>query len=200
MTATAQIFEHAFGGLSWMMDEPVKRTSHALVVDGRVWLVDPVDHPETMERVPALGAPAGVVQLLDRHARDCAALARRLGVAHLDMPDAVPGTPLQAIAVLRLPRWRETALWWPAHRLLVVAEAIGTVPVFTAGHGAAGMHPFLRLLPPRALRATRPDHLLVGHGPPVSGADAQSAVEWAYAHARRDLPRLLLTLPRLLRG
>jgi hypothetical protein len=195
----ANLDDHPFG-VSWLVDEPIQRASHALSVDGLVWLVDPVEHPEAMERVAALGPPAGVLQLIDRHGRDCAALARRLGVPHLSVPDAVPGTPLQAIAVLRLPRWREIALWWPEHRVLVVAEAVGTAPAFTAGHGAAGMHPFLRLLPPGALRATRPDHLLVGHGPPVSGPAAAGAIEWAYAHARRDLPRLLLTLPRLARG
>jgi hypothetical protein len=59
------------------------------------------------------------------------------------------------------------------------------------------MHPILRALPPKALRGMRPEHLLVGHGPPVSGADAREGVEWAYAHARGDLPRLLATVGRI---
>jgi hypothetical protein len=102
--------------------------------------------------------------------------------------------------VLGLKRWREAALWWPAHRLLVVAETIGTGPVFTTGHGAAGMHPILRPRPPRALRGYEPEHLLCGHGAPVHGPAARDAVEWAYAHARRDLPRLPLAFARLARG
>jgi hypothetical protein len=200
MGAAAQLFEHPFGAVSWLMDEPMRRTSHALAVGGGVWLVDPVDHTEAMARVAALGPPAGVLQLIDRHNRDCASIARRLNVPHHTVPDALPNTTLQTIAVLRLPVWRETALWWPGPRVLVVAETIGTAPAFTAGHGAVGMHPLLRLLPPRALRATRPEHLLPGHGPPVSGPDARDGVDWAYAHARRDLPRLLLALTRLARG
>src|SRR3954462_11223720 len=33
-------FEHGFG---WMVDEFLRRCSRALVVDGRVWLVDPLE-------------------------------------------------------------------------------------------------------------------------------------------------------------
>jgi hypothetical protein len=189
-------------GLSWEVAEAARRTSHAIrTADGRVWLVDPVDHPDALARVAALGEPAAVLQLIDRHNRDCAAIAARLGVPHLDVPDAVADSPFQAIPVLRSSRWRETALWWPERELLVVAEAIGTAEVFTAGgHGAVGMHPILRPRPPQALRGYRPEHLLCGHGPPVHGAAARGGVEWAYAHARGDIPRLLLSIPHLLRG
>lgn len=188
-------------GLTWETAEATRRTSHAVRTgDGRVWLVDPVDHPQPMARVRELGEPAGVLQLVDRHNRDCAEIARRFGVPHLTVPDAVPGSPFQAIPVLRMRGWRETALWWPEHEVLVVAETIGTAPAFTAGHGAAGIHPILRPRPPKALRGYAPEHLLAGHGPPVHGAAARGSVEWAYAHARSDIPRLLLTLPRLARG
>ena len=186
-------------GVTWEIEETARRTSNAVLADGRVWLIDPVDHPEAMERVAALGEPAGVLQLIDRHNRDCAAIAARLGVPHLTVPGAVPGSPFQAIPVLNMRRWRETALWWADKELLVVAEALGTVELFTAGHGAVGMHPILRPRPPRALRGFRPEHLLVGHGPPVHGAAARDGVEWAYAHARRDIPRLALTAARLIR-
>ena len=69
-------------GFGWIADEPrlLERASHALVVDGRVWLVDPVDVDGLDERVRAAGEPTGVIQLLDRHARDGEALARRHGV------------------------------------------------------------------------------------------------------------------------
>ena len=33
--------EYEFG-LSWVLEEPMQRTSHALVDGGRLWLVDPV--------------------------------------------------------------------------------------------------------------------------------------------------------------
>ena len=188
--------------VTWEIAEGTRRTSHAVRGgDGRVWLIDPVDHPDAMARVAVLGEPAAVLQLIDRHDRDCAAIAARLGVPHLEVPDAVPGSPFQAIPVLRAKRWRETALWWAERELLVVAEAIGTAEAFTAGgHGAVGMHPILRPRPPKALRGYRPEHLLCGHGPPVHGAPAREGVEWAYAHARGDIPRLLLAIPRLVRG
>src|SRR3954454_14982275 len=195
----ASLSEFALG-LTWQIEEAAMRTSHAVLAGGRVWLLDPVDEPEAMERARALGEPAAVVQLIDRHNRDCASIAQRLGVPHLRMPDAVPDSPFEAFPVLRLKRWRETALWWPEQRLLVVAEAIGTGPVFTTGHGAAGMHPILRPLPPGALRGIRPEHLLPGHGPPVHGAAARDGIEWAYAHARGDLARLPLAFARLVRG
>ena len=44
-------------GFSWVAGEPMTRASHALVADGRVWLVDPVDWPEAIERARSLGEP-----------------------------------------------------------------------------------------------------------------------------------------------
>ena len=58
----------------------MQRTSHALAVDGRVWLFDVVDAAGLDDRVRELGRACRCVQLLDRHNRDCAAFARRLGV------------------------------------------------------------------------------------------------------------------------
>lgn len=195
-TKLARVDEHPFG-ISWQIDEPGARTSHALKVDGRVWIVDPVEHPAAIERIEILGPVAGVLQLIDRHNRDCAAIAGRLGVPHLRVPGEVPGTPLEVVHVVDHRRWREVALWWPEPEALVVPEMLGTVDAFTAGHGAVGMHPVLRPLPPKALRGMRPEHLLVGHGPPVSGADARDGVDWAYAYSRRDIPRLFATLGRM---
>jgi hypothetical protein len=123
-------------GLTWMVDEPVARTSHALIDGGRVWLIDPTDEPLALERVPALGKPAAVLQLLDRHNRDCAALADRLGVPHLKVPAALPDTPFEVIHLVGARFWQEVALWWAEPRVLVVAEAIGTAAVATAPPGA----------------------------------------------------------------
>ncbi len=106
--------EHPLG-LTFVVKEPMQRAFHALVDDGRVWLVDPLDDPDILD-VAALGEPAGVLQLLDRHNRDCAGIASRLGVPHLKVPDSVPGSPFTAIAALRVPGWKETALWWPRRR------------------------------------------------------------------------------------
>jgi hypothetical protein len=191
--------EHAHG-VSWVMDEPLARASHAVVTDGRVWLVDPVDTGDAIDRAIALGTPAGVLQLLDRHGRDCAAVAARLGVPHLENPDTVPGSPWETLPMLRLPGWRETALWWPAERVLVVAEVIGTNAFYTTGRGLAGVHPMLRAFAPGRLRGYQPEHLLVGHGPGLHGPDATTGLEHAVSRSRRDIPRLLTQLPSMFKA
>lgn len=190
--------EYEFG-FTWVLDELMERASHALVSDGRVWLIDPVDEPEALAKAAALGEPAGVIQLLDRHNRDCAAIAGRLGVPHHRLPDALDGTPFQVVKVIDLPGWRELALWWPEHRALVVSEAVGTGAMFRAGDRDAGVHVMLRLRPPSAPRRFAPDHLLCGHGAPVHGAAASPALRQAYARSLRDLPAVLAKLPRLAR-
>jgi hypothetical protein len=115
-------------------------------------------------------------------------------------PDTLPGTPFELAPVIRWPRWKETALWWPAEGVFVVPEAVGTAPAFAIGSGPVGVHPMIRLVPPRALRRFTPRHLLVGHGPPVHGPEAASGLREALAHSRRDLPRLALKLPALIRS
>jgi hypothetical protein len=186
-------------GLSWI-DPRLMRSSHALVTEQGVWLIDPVDDAEALERVAALGPPAAVLQLLDRHKRDCAGIAERLGVTHLQVPDAVPGSPFEVIRVLRRPGWRESALWWPERRALVVAEALGTTEHFALGHGPVGVHPLLRLTPPGVLRSYLPDHLLVGHGRSVHGSHTAAAVEHALEGSRSGAPKALVRLGALLVG
>jgi hypothetical protein len=175
------------------------RAAHGLVVDGRVWLIDPYEDAEALAAVTALGTSAGVLQLLDRHNRDCQAIAERLGVPLLRLPVEAGETPFEPIPVIARRRWREVALWWAERRALVVAEAVGTAPAFALGR-RVGVHPMLRLIPPRKqLSRFQPDGLFVGHGEPIeSGADA--ALREALARSRQDLPRLLLSVPKLLRG
>lgn len=184
------VHEHDLG-LSWVFDEVMERAFHAVVDDGRVWLIDPVDVEDVVERAQALGEVAGVVQLLDRHNRDCAEIAERLGVPHHRLPETLPG--FEVITVLNLPGWREKALWWPARDALIVAETLGSGRYFAVGSGQLGMHPFLRVLPPGGLRRFVPAHVLPGHGAPVHGVP--DAVERAYKDARRDLPKFVLKLP-----
>jgi hypothetical protein len=196
-----RIYEHELD-LSWVADEPMERGSHAVAGDdGRVWLIDPVDDEAALTRAVGLGEPAGVLQLLDRHNRDCAAVADRLGVPYLKVPEAIPGAPAFEVRwVVRNRFWREVALWWPERRALVVAEALGTAPAFAVGDGAVGIHPMLRLpAPPGGLRGLAPEHLLVGHGPPVHGPDVAADVDRAIARSRWDAPKLLLALPSLIR-
>jgi hypothetical protein len=162
-----------------------------------VWLFDVVDDPRLEARVRELGEPEGVVQLLDRHNRDCAAVARGLGVPHHVVPRQLPGSPFELRPVVRFRWWREVALWWAERRVLLVADALGTTPFFCAGAEPTGVHPVLRPWPPRALRGLEPDHLLVGHGEGVH--HRPTAVGSALRTARRRLPRWLLELPREVR-
>jgi glyoxylase-like metal-dependent hydrolase (beta-lactamase superfamily II) len=104
------------------------------------------------------------------------------------------------VPILRRKRWREVALWWPERRVLVCADALGTVPhYFTLGGEPLGVHPLLRLAPPRQLARLEPEHVLCGHG---AGAHerAAEAVRAALANSRRRLVRLPLELPRALLG
>jgi hypothetical protein len=185
-------------GFGWIAAEPplLQRASHALASGGRVWLVDPVDAPGIEERVRALGEPAAVLQLVDRHPRDCVVLAERLGVLHHRLPfQGVPGSPFEARKVLDVPGWREVALWWEAERVLVCAEAVGTVPYFRARNEPLGVHPFLRLYQPRGLRnmakCLAPGHVLVGHGEGIHGEGAAAALAQAVQGARRTTPSWL---------
>src|SRR5918994_658709 len=146
-------FDDFSAGFSWFADEAMTRTGHALDAGAEgVWLIDPVDDHEATERAAALGAPAGVLQLLDRHNRDCAEIAARLGVPHLRVPKVVPGSPFEVIEVLDVPGWHEVALWWPERRVLVVAEVLGTNRIYRLSGGWGGMHPMVRALAPGALR------------------------------------------------
>jgi len=55
MAPAIKAFDEYPFGVSWVLEESLQRTSHALVVDGRVWLVDPVDVPEAIERATRSG-------------------------------------------------------------------------------------------------------------------------------------------------
>ena len=186
-------------GVSWIAAEPVfmERASHALAAGGAVWLVDPVDGDGLEEMIAPLGTVRGVVQLLDRHPRDCAALAERHRVPLLRLPaDGVPDSPFTVIRVVRLPGWREVALWWPEHRALVVAEALGTAPYYLAPGSPVGVHPLLRMLPPKVLDGRDPLHLLTGHGRPLSGDEVATSVHEALRRSRRDIPGVLGSMGR----
>ncbi len=175
----------------------MQRACHALRLGDSVWVIDPVDVAGLDERIAAVGEPAAVVQLLDRHNRDCAALAARLGVAHHRLPfDGIEGAPLEPVPLIRNRFWNEVALWAPAERALVVAEAVGTAPYFRAGGEPIGIHPMLRLLPPRRLGAYEPVHLLTGHGTGSHGAGTPAALRDCLDGARRRAPRAMLSLLR----
>ena len=181
-------------GAAFQAPEPafLQRGFAALADGGRVWLVDPVDGSELRAGVERLGRPAAVLQLLDRHPRDCALLARELGVPLLDLSSGRrPGGPFQVVPLVRRRRWREAALWWPERRTLVVADAVGTAPYFQGPGERLAVHPLLRLSPPRALAAFDPELVLVGHGRPLAGPATTEELRAAIDRARRGIPRWL---------
>ncbi len=189
-------FEHGFG---WSIEgDRLRRTSHAIRAGGRVWLTDVVDGDGLDERIAAFGEPAAVVQLLDRHNRDCAAVAERLGVPlHVTPFDPIEGAPFVAFPILRWRFWQEVALWFAAERALVCADALGSLDYFRAPGEPFGVNPFLRLFPPRrSLAGLEPEHMLFGHGEGVHGPEAAEALRSALATARRRIPQAWLATAR----
>jgi len=195
---STSVSRHALG-LTWVESTGMQRSAHALRDGDRVWLVDPFEDEVALAAAAELGRPAGVIQLLDRHNRACSEIAQRLEVERYRLPGSLPDSPFAIVRVVHQRWWHEVALWWEQQSALVVAEAVGTAPVFALGR-RLGVHPMLRLTPPRAaLSAHRPERLFVGHGPPLESG-AATALDEALSNALGDIPRLALQLPSLLRG
>jgi hypothetical protein len=176
-------------GFGWLVeDEFMERCSHALLAEGRTWLIDPVDAPRARDVTDV----AGVIQLLDRHNRDCASLASRFGVPHQVVPQERLG-PFEFLPVRLKRRWREVALWWPERRVLVCADALGTARYYRAGDERLAVHPLLRLRPPRF--EVEPDVILCGHGRGVFD-DAPGALREALKTSRRRFPKQFVSAVR----
>jgi hypothetical protein len=192
-TVTIRFCDEFEGGFGWIVEgEFMERCSHALVSGGRVWLIDPLAGDGVEERVRAAGEPAGVIQLLDRHNRDCRALAQGFGVPHYRLPsEPTPGAPFEFLVVRDGRRWKEVALWWPEPRVLVCADAIGTARYFRAGDERIAVHPLLRPIPPRQqLGELQPETVLCGHGEGILSGAAPRFQEALSTARRRILPAL----------
>jgi hypothetical protein len=180
----------------------MQRAGHAVLAGGGVWLIDPPDGDGVDAAVAELGEPRAVLQLLDRHPRDCGAIAERLGVPlHVVPLGAIADAPFEVVPMWHLPLWKEDALWFAAERVLVVAEALVGAPDFAAPGERVGVHPMRRLLPPGNLRRFDPEHLLLGHGPALHGVQARAAIDDALGGSRRRTPALVAAqLKRAARG
>jgi hypothetical protein len=185
------------GSVGWTPAERElrRRTSHAVASGGRVWIADPLDGEGIDERIRELGEPAGVVQLLDRHNRDCRAVAERLGVPLYVTPfGGVEGARFDVVRIVDVLGWREVALWFPGERILVCGDAVGSAPYFRARGERIGVHPLLRPWPPKTLARFEPRQLLLGHGKGVAGDEAARALKVAIGSSRRRIPAWLLGL------
>ena len=211
-------------------EEAMQRASHAVTVPNEegggapdVWVIDPVDPPgpdgsdQLDELLSGPGSVAGVVCCLDRHKRDAAAVATRHDVAvwipewmtgveeELDAPverfgSRLADTGFEAIRVRNasLPPWQEVALFDGS--TLIVPEAVGTNPFFRARGERLGVHPMLRLIPPRApFAGIDPDRILVGHGEGIHDRAGEALAD-ALAGARRRAPSAYLNALRLAIG
>jgi hypothetical protein len=197
------------GGVGWLAypGEGMQRASHALVDGDDVWVFDPVDAPGVDDLLAEFGDVAGVAVCLDRHKRDAAAIARRHDVA-VHVPERATGvatkldapierfgatladTPFECFTVkdTSLPPWHEVALYDRGERTLYVPEALGTASYFLARGERLGVHPMLRLLPPkRVFEGVVPERILVGHGEGVL-SDGGVALREALDGARSGAP------------
>jgi hypothetical protein len=197
--AIRELTEHPLG-FTWVDTGALERAAHALVHEGRVWLVDPFDAEEALTRADELGEIAGVLQLFVAHERDGRQIAERVNAPFHELPDVIPDAPFSVLNLDAAKVWRERALWWPEHRGLIVGEAIGTAPHYAVGPGPAGVHMFRRPLPPNTLKPFVPEHLLVGHGAPLHGQDAAGGLLDALHRSRRDIPSLIRRLPGIARS
>ncbi|WP_121741254.1 hypothetical protein [Natronorubrum halophilum] len=204
-------------GVGWIAhpDEAMERASHALEIDGEVWVFDPVDAEGIDDLFAEFGDVAGVAILLDRHKRDAAEIANRHDVPvylprcfegvteEIDAPVArfsgeLSNTGLEAHTVVDNRFWKEVALYDPDDGTLLVPESVGTTSYFLAGNERLGVHPMRRPVPPREeLGGFAPERILVGHGPGIT-TDAATALEDALANSRRHTPRLYATMIRQL--
>jgi hypothetical protein len=208
MSPTLDVVDRWEDGISWTLeDDTMHRTSHALVTDAGVWVIDPVDAPGLDQELDELGEVVGVTLLLKRHKRDTEAVARRNDVpVSLPQPlapvaddltaetevyaDRLPETEFAAIELTNNRFWREAALYDEDRGTLVVPEAVGTNDLFTTDDERLGVHPGLRLFPPRrALGGLNPDEVLVGHGAGVFD-DAARALRYGLRQSRSNAPRL----------
>lgn len=197
-------------GVGWIAypDETMQRASHALAVDGDVWVIDPVDVPDLDDLLAEYGEVAGVVILLDRHKRDSAAVANRHDVSvwvpefmdgvveEIDAPTErfryeLADTDITAHKVIDNRMWQEAMLYREDTETIVVPEAVGTPEYFRTKTEHLGVHPMLRIKPPKNLTRLDPDRIRVGHGEGIH-EDAAETLEDALDGSRRRSPWLFL--------
>jgi len=201
-------------GVGWIAypDETMRRASHVLETEGGSWVIDPADTEGVDDIIGEFGEVEGVLILLDRHKRDAATVANRHGVpvyvpsfmdgvvSELEAPverfaGELEGTGYCLYELVNNRFWQEAALYDEDRGALFVPEAVGTVSYFLTGDENLGVHPMLRLKPPRPLRRFRPKRIMVGHGEGVS-EDATESLMDVLDNSRRNAPALYAGIVR----
>ncbi|MFC7073006.1 hypothetical protein ACFQJ7_12950 [Halovenus rubra] len=196
-------------GIGWIAypDETMQRASHAITDGDDVWLVDPVDADGIDDLLAEYGEVAGVIILLDRHKRDTAALARRHDVSvwiptfmesvaqEIDAPverfrHDLADTRFAVHELINNRFWTEAVLHDPDSGSLVVPEAVGTTSYFRTHTEDLGVHPMLRMTPPRKLTRLEANSIRVGHGSGINKATTEQ-LHSAVDGARRRAPHLV---------
>ena len=163
----------------------MERSSTALAVDGKVWLIDPERTEGIESEIEALGSPAGIISLVGWHDRSVDWYAARYGIPVygprwmrnklfrtplVRVERGLPGTPFELFNTSMRgvwSWWTESALWWPEERVLVTGDALGTAVYFAPEREKLGVHPVSRFSPPRTLDALEPRRIFCGHGQSV---------------------------------
>lgn len=209
MTGSVDPHFERFDDVCWWLADPtesIQRASCALDLGDLRLAVDPVDCAGLDAALDADGGIDGVAVLMDRHSRDARSIAARHGVpvfvpAEADaiaaavggpvapLDDELAGTTIELRRVSSGRLGEEVALWRPDDATLVVPESLGTSPQFTAGGERIGVHPMMRLWPPKAaLGGLEARRLVTGHGRAIADLDP-GEIDASLHAARRRLPR-----------
>lgn len=196
-------------GVGWIAypDEGMQRASHAVVGENNgLWVMDPVDADGLDDLLAEHGEVEGVVTLLDRHKRDADAVSRRHEVP-VYVPHWMSGVASELDAPVERIRndlgdsgygvyklidnmfWQEAVMFGEHNHSLIVPEAVGTAEYFRTGDRPLGVHPMLRLSPPKKLGRFDAERIRVGHGDGV-GEDAEAVLAEALSGARKRAPKL----------
>lgn len=203
-------------GVGWIAhpDETMQRASHAIEVDGDVWVIDPVDADGVDDLLEDLGTVVGVVVLLDRHTRDARTIAdrydvpvfvpqwmsgveKKIGVSTERLHTALGDTGYGVHELYNNSFWQEAMLYGEDSGVLVVSEALGTAPYYLTKDERLGVHPALRLFPPKKPGRLSPDRILVGHGAGIDERVSET-LDDALSNARARTPSLYAKATRQL--
>lgn len=204
----APTFENTENVLSWVAypNEMMERASVMIDTQAGRYAIDPVDCTGLDSEIDRFGGLDGVAVIMDRHSRNARAIAARHDVpvfvpADAKRISAAIGGPLASLEEALEPSdfevrwlvfnrfWEEAMLYRPTDGTLVVPETLGTASHFTTGAERIGVHPLMRIRPPRrTFRDLTLTRLFVGHGSPVLEVE-DDELAMTLSAARRRLPR-----------